>query len=304
VWKKKYTIGCKRPDKRPPKSAPWLPTGSNWPLVSTVSMHRVAIFAIQATRQTLAFASGENIYTCSKSTSIAGTHKSRHQLHLHLQRLSSHSRINHNVTSIPISGCGAHKIGTPCGNGSVDKISIRRRLERIWNEGYDHRYGLRYLPPSSNIDVESLTILAEYYEQRACVPGTLIISEATVIAKNAAGRRNCPGIWSEAQIASWKEITTAIHNKGCAIYCQLWHQGRAADPEVLEAEGYRLLSSSAVPTSPESRTPEAMTEAEIEDVINDYAQAAKNAIAAGFDGVEIHGANGYLCDQVCIHNTT
>jgi NADPH2 dehydrogenase len=163
---------------------------------------------------------------------------------------------------------------------------------------------LNHLPFNSSIDVVSLTLLAEYYEQRACVSGTLIISEATVIAKNAAGRRNCPGIWSEAQIASWKEITTAIHNKGCAIYCQLWHQGRAADPEVLEAEGYRLLSSSAVPTSPESRTPEAMTEAEIADVINDYAHAAKNAIAAGFDGVEIHGANGYLCDQVCIHNTT
>jgi NADPH2 dehydrogenase len=147
------------------------------------------------------------------------------------------------------------------------------------------------------IETASLIKPTEYYEQRACVPGTLIISEATVIAKNAAGRRNCPGIWSEAQIASWKEITTAIHNKGCAIYCQLWHQGRAADPEVLESEGYRLLSSSAVPTSPESRTPEAMTEAEIAEVINDYAQAAKNAIAAGFDGVEIHGANGYLCDQ-------
>jgi NADPH2 dehydrogenase len=140
-------------------------------------------------------------------------------------------------------------------------------------------------------------VIIEYYEQRACVPGTLIVSEATVIAKNATGRRNCPGIWSNEQIASWREITTAVHNKGCAIYCQLWHQGRSADPEVLESEGYRLLSASAVPMTPQDQTPEAMTEEEIVSAIDDYANAAKNAIAAGFDGVEIHGANGYLCDQ-------
>jgi NADPH2 dehydrogenase len=140
-------------------------------------------------------------------------------------------------------------------------------------------------------------VFIEYYEQRACVPGTLIISEATVIAKNAVGRRNCPGIWSDAQIASWKDITTAVHNKGCLIYCQLWHQGRSADAEVLESEGYKMLSASAVPMTPQDRTPEAMTEEDIVSAIGDYAQAAKNAIAAGFDGVEIHGANGYLCDQ-------
>ncbi|KAH3919360.1 hypothetical protein HBH56_013350 [Parastagonospora nodorum] len=137
----------------------------------------------------------------------------------------------------------------------------------------------------------------EYYEQRACVPGTLIISEATIIARNAAGRRNVPGIWSEAQIESWKGITSMIHAKGCAIYCQLWHQGRNGERAVLEAEGFKLLSSSAVPISPEDDTPEAMTEEDIQDVIKDYAKAAKNAIAAGFDGVEIHGANGYLPDQ-------
>jgi len=127
-------------------------------------------------------------------------------------------------------------------------------------------------------------VITEYYEQRACVPGTLIVSEATVIAKNAVGRRNCPGIWSEAQIASWKEITAAVHKKGCVIYCQLWHQGRSADPEVLESEGYKMLSASAVPMTPQDRSPEAMAEEEIVSTIGDYAQAAKNAIAAGFDG--------------------
>jgi NADPH2 dehydrogenase len=144
---------------------------------------------------------------------------------------------------------------------------------------------------------KSLTGFAEYYEQRACIPGTLIISEATIIAKNAVGRRNVPGIWSEEQVVAWREITEMIHAKGCAIYCQLWHQGRSGHRNVLEAEGYKLLSSSAIPISPEDETPEAMTEEDIQETIRDYAAAAKNAIAAGFDGVEIHGANGYLPDQ-------
>jgi NADPH2 dehydrogenase len=123
------------------------------------------------------------------------------------------------------------------------------------------------------------------------------VSEATIIAKNAVGRRNVPGIWSEAQIESWKDITAMVHAKGCAIYCQLWHQGRSGHRHVLEAEGFRLLSSSAVPITPEDEIPDAMTEYEIENTIQDYADAAKNAVAAGFDGVEIHGANGYLPDQ-------
>lgn len=116
-------------------------------------------------------------------------------------------------------------------------------------------------------------------------------------AKNATGAYNVPGIWSEEQIEAWKEITSTIHAKGCIIYCQLWHQGRAANPKVLESEGFRLLSASAVPMSPQDQTPEEMTEQEILECIDDYAIAARNAIAAGFDGVEIHGANGYLPDQ-------
>jgi NADPH2 dehydrogenase len=142
-----------------------------------------------------------------------------------------------------------------------------------------------------------LTTDAEYYEQRACIPGTLIVSEATITAKNAVGRRNVPGIWSVAQVESWKDITAMVHAKGCTIYCQLWHQGRSGDRQVLEAEGFKLLSSSAIPISSQDDTPEAMTEHEIQEAIQDYASAAKNAIAAGFDGVEIHGANGYLPDQ-------
>lgn len=143
----------------------------------------------------------------------------------------------------------------------------------------------------------SLIDASEYYEQRACVEGTLIVSEANIVAQNAAGCHNAPGIWSQSQIAAWKEVTAAVHNKGCIIYCQLWHQGRTACPDVIKSQGLRLLSSSAVPIGPQDQIPEEMSEKDILDAIDDYVMAAKNAMAAGFDGVEIHGANGYLPDQ-------
>ncbi|KAM0269862.1 hypothetical protein ACHAQH_009613 [Verticillium albo-atrum] len=142
-----------------------------------------------------------------------------------------------------------------------------------------------------------ISITKEYYEQRACVPGTLLISEATLISHRAVGRRNVPGIWTDSHIAGWKQVTDAVHAKECKIYCQLWHQGRAGQVEPLHAEGFKLESSSATPINADSPTPVAMSEDDIWQTISDYATAAKNAIAAGFDGVEIHGANGYLCDQ-------
>ncbi|KAH8203774.1 hypothetical protein TruAng_002067 [Truncatella angustata] len=120
---------------------------------------------------------------------------------------------------------------------------------------------------------------------------------ATVISERAVGRRNVPGIWTEGQIAGWKPIIDAVHSKCCYIYCQLWHQGRAGWPDVHKSLGHTLLSSSAVPIDEARAVPEEMTEEDIWQSINDYATAAKNAITAGFDGVEIHGANGYLVDQ-------
>ncbi|RBR16728.1 hypothetical protein FVER53590_10034 [Fusarium verticillioides] len=137
----------------------------------------------------------------------------------------------------------------------------------------------------------------EYYEQRASTPGTLIISEATFICESTAGSDNAPGIWSDAQTTAWRSITDAIHAKGCKVFCQLWHQGRAGNPDVLQRKGYPVLSSSAVPADPSMATPQEMTEDDIQTTIKDYVSAARNAIAAGFDGVEIHGANGYLPDQ-------
>jgi len=139
-----------------------------------------------------------------------------------------------------------------------------------------------------------------YYGQRASVPGTLIISEATFIAPQAGGYANAPGIWSDAQIAGWKPVTDAVHARGSSIFLQLWALGRTADPTVLKQEGgFDLVGPSPIPltSNKESVTPRELTVAEIKEYVPLYAKAARNAMEAGFDGVEIHAANGYLLDQ-------
>lgn len=141
------------------------------------------------------------------------------------------------------------------------------------------------------------SFLIEYYIQRSCVPGTLIISEAVQPSLRFVGRDNAPGIWSDAQIAAWRKITDAVHARGCFIWCQLWAQGRAADPAVHRRLGFDYMSASAISHSAESEVPKEMTEQDIAYAIQDYRVAARNAIAAGFDGVEVHGGNGYLPDQ-------
>ncbi|KAF5383488.1 hypothetical protein D9757_006098 [Collybiopsis confluens] len=142
-------------------------------------------------------------------------------------------------------------------------------------------------------------IMVEYYRQRASSPGTLLIGEATLIAPNAAGLAHAPGIWSEDQISGWKKIVNAIHAKNCFIFLQLWALGRSANLEALHAidPEYSLVSASDLPIKGKSQ-PRPLTQAEIQEYIRLYATAASNAVnRAGFDGVEIHGANGYLIDQ-------
>lgn len=129
------------------------------------------------------------------------------------------------------------------------------------------------------------------------MPGTLIISEAVQISPQFVGRDNAPGIWSPAQISAWRHITDAVHAKGCFIWCQLWAQGRTGNPDVHRRLGHDYSSASSIPHSPEAEIPKEMTEGDISDAIQSYRQAARNAIAAGFDGVEVHGGNGYLPDQ-------
>ena len=142
-----------------------------------------------------------------------------------------------------------------------------------------------------------LPMVAEYYAQRASVPGTLLITEATFISHQAGGYANVPGIYTKEQIAAWKTVTDAVHEKGSFIYVQLWALGRVASPAQAEKEGITIKTSSAVSLGEGYATPKEMTVEEIKQTISDYAQAAKNAMEAGFDGVELHGANGYLIDQ-------
>ena len=171
---------------------------------------------------------------------------------------------------------------------------------RIGRNDLKHRMVMapltRYRADDSHVP---LPFVKEYYAQRASVPGTLLITEATFITPQAGGYANVPGIWSPQQISAWTEVTKAVHEKGSFIYLQLWALGRTADPANLKAEGnFELVSSSASPLEGHGpHPPRALTVTEIQQWVKDYAQAAKNAIEAGFDGVELHGANGYLIDQ-------
>ncbi|CCA71265.1 probable NADPH2 dehydrogenase chain OYE2 [Serendipita indica DSM 11827] len=137
----------------------------------------------------------------------------------------------------------------------------------------------------------------KYYEQRASKPGTLLITEATFIAPEAGGYRNVPGIWNNDQVEAWKRVTTAVHDKQSYIYLQLWATGRQAMPSILKQEGgYPYVSSSDV--AMKGRTPpRPLTKDEIKKYVGLFSKAAENALEAGFDGVEVHGANGYLIDQ-------
>ncbi|MCX7896560.1 MAG: alkene reductase [Rhodocyclaceae bacterium] len=145
-------------------------------------------------------------------------------------------------------------------------------------------------------------LMAEYYAQRASAG--LIISEGSQISPTAVGYPATPGIHSPEQIAGWRLVTDAVHAKGGRIFLQLWHCGRISHPDLIA--GAQPVSSSAV--KPQTKvitwqgpkdavTPHALSREEIATIVADYAQAAKNALAAGFDGVEIHAANGYLIDQ-------
>lgn len=143
-----------------------------------------------------------------------------------------------------------------------------------------------------------MPMVADYYAQRASVPGTLIISEATFISPRAGGYKHVPGIWNDEQCAAWKRVTDAVHSKGSYIYLQLWCLGRAGSAKVLVKDGFDVVSSSDIPIHEDDPKPRPLREEEIWGFIQDYANAARNAVEkAGFDGVEIHGANGYMVDQ-------
>lgn len=134
-----------------------------------------------------------------------------------------------------------------------------------------------------------------YYSQRASSPGTLIISEATFIAQHCGGYHNVPGIHNEAQVNAWRAVTEAVHAQGSFIFCQLWCLGRTADPSVAKTEDIEIVGPSNVPLN--GVPVRELSTREIHGLVDDYAKAASRAVEAGFDGVEIHGANGYMVDQ-------
>ena len=149
--------------------------------------------------------------------------------------------------------------------------------------------------------------MAEYYARRA--EAGLIISEAVLIRPDGQGYPNTPGLFSAAQIDSWRNVTAAVHENGGKIFAQLWHTGRVAHPHFFGNGEVMAPSAIAVEgTVPRMReltyqVPKAANHQDIAKLIEDYAQAAENAIQAGFDGVEIHGANGYLIDQFLHHDS-
>jgi NADPH2 dehydrogenase len=140
-------------------------------------------------------------------------------------------------------------------------------------------------------------MMAEYYSQRASVPGTLLVSEATFISAKASGYNNVPGMYTDEQISAWKKVTDAVHAKGSSMFCQLRSLGRVANPDVATKEGITIMGPSNIPLEGRSKFVKPMTMEDIQQAVRDYASAAKNAIEAGFDAVEGHGANGYLIDQ-------
>lgn len=149
--------------------------------------------------------------------------------------------------------------------------------------------------------------MVAYYARRA--DAGLIITEATIIRPDGQGYPNTPGIFTQSQIAGWRKVTDAVHAKGGKIFVQLWHTGRVAHPhffgggDVLAPSAQKIEGS--VPRMRELAyvTPKPATLEDIQGLVRDYAKAAENAIEAGFDGVEIHGANGYLIDAFLHHDS-
>jgi 2,4-dienoyl-CoA reductase-like NADH-dependent reductase (Old Yellow Enzyme family) len=145
-------------------------------------------------------------------------------------------------------------------------------------------------------------LMAEYYAQRASAG--LILSEATVVTPMGIGYADTPGIWSTDQVAGWKRVTQAVHAAGGRIFLQLWHVGRVSHPTFLDGK-LPVAPSALAPAGNVSLlrpltpfvTPRALERSEIPEVVSAFARGAQNAELAGFDGVELHGANGYLLDE-------
>ncbi|XP_027355091.1 putative 12-oxophytodienoate reductase 11 [Abrus precatorius] len=163
-----------------------------------------------------------------------------------------------------------------------------------------HRIVLAPLTRTRSYNFVAQPHAAIYYSQRT-TKGGFLIGEASGVSNTAQGYPNTPGIWTREQVEAWKPIVKAVHEKGGIFFCQLWHAGRVSN-YVYQPDGQAPISSTDKAIHKEGSStkypaPRRLTTDEIPNVVNDFRIAAKNAIEAGFDGVEIHGANGYLLDQ-------
>lgn len=171
---------------------------------------------------------------------------------------------------------------------------------------------------ATNPELAPTPDIVEFYAQRAATPGTLLIAEATYVSERGAGVANLPGIWSQVQIEAWRLVTKAVHARGSAIVVQLWALGRCGSRKWLAERGFDLVGASSVPeltgealeysgltVDPDEIgvVPRELSTEEVRQYVRDFAQAAINAREAGFDGVEIHAANGYLLDQFLSEET-
>jgi 2,4-dienoyl-CoA reductase-like NADH-dependent reductase (Old Yellow Enzyme family) len=161
---------------------------------------------------------------------------------------------------------------------------------------------------STGVHVPISALKAEYYSQRATAG--LLISEATGISQEGLGWPSAPGIWTDEHVAAWKPVTEAVHEAGGRIILQLWHMGRLVHSDYLDGAAPVSASATTAPGDAHTHTGKkpyvqarALEVNEIPRLIADYVHAARNAIAAGFDGVQIHAANGYLIDEFLRDNT-
>ncbi len=176
---------------------------------------------------------------------------------------------------------------------------------KIGNLELKHRLGLAPMTRSrANADGTPGDLAAEYYAQRASLG--LLIAEGTQPSDDGQGYTTTPGIYTDAHVKGWKKVTDAVHKAGGHMYIQLMHAGRVAHPDntphhrapvapsAIAPEGVKMFTPTGMQDAP---TPRALSTAEVRQTVKDFAYAAKRAIEAGADGVEIHGANGYLIQQ-------
>ena len=171
----------------------------------------------------------------------------------------------------------------------------------------DNRIAMAPLTRNRAPNAIPTALMATYYAQRASAG--LLITEATAISPQAQGYSDVPGLYSTEQLDGWKRVTDAVHKAGGKIVVQLWHVGRVSHtdlqpgnaapvaPSAVRAHTKTVLIRDGVPTFVDTSMPRALDLEELPGIVRDYRHAARNAIACGFDGVEIHGANGYLLDQ-------